>query len=46
MTGSLVQAMKSRGDLSGFGSSPIVGQLFSDSQGAQITYADDLDWVL
>lgn len=42
-TGSPVQAVESRGDLSGFGSSPIVGQLLADSEGAQITYVDDLD---
>ena len=35
--------MESRGDLSGFGSAPVIGQLLADSEGTQITYVDDLD---
>lgn len=43
MTRFLVQAMESCEDLSGFGSSPIIGQLLADSEGAPIMYGDDLD---
>lgn len=38
-----VQAMERCGDLSGFGSSPTVGQVLADSEGAQVMYVDDLD---